>query len=306
MNERGPPCKGGPDKATTTITFQQQPSSHISGPTSTSSGENASGERERYTARRLDSVIAGVLTPKDVPTSERRHNKARWLESLIADLKTPEARQMAKQRGVSIKGVIQIARVIASLDSFTQRGWIWARQSWLARVIDGGCSERRVIRAIHVLRDRGHLRVTRAQNGNVMSPLYYRFSSTAESSQVTLAPLKTGLPSDKESVPKCQRVSSEVTKSQVGTFRTLEKPLTQQADSGCDISLNPNLTLMEREGSVDEEGDTGASASGEVAGSTEEEPISEAKIERKVSGIIDSGLREALLRLWRANRRASH
>jgi hypothetical protein len=285
VKNKGPPSGGGPDKVTITTKFEQQASSHISGTTSTASRKNASGERGRHTARRLDAVMAGVLTPKNT-SDERGRHKALWLDALTADLDTPEGQEAATRRIVSINVVLQVARVVACLNSFSTRGWVWATQRWIAAAVDGGCCERSARSAIRVLQDRGYLCLLRTQHGNQM---FRKFP-----------PAKLAGPTGKTCRSHRQNLP-------VGTFRTLEKPLTPQADSDCATSLSPNLTLIEREREVfvDEKGT--ASASGEAAESTEEELIPWSEIELKLNRIADRGVREALANLAQGvRRRASH
>jgi hypothetical protein len=107
----------------------------------------------------------------------RESLKQRWLAPIFADLKTPAARQSAKEHKVSTRLAASVAGLIVNLNSFIDRGYVYATAAGLGKHIKnangGPTSERQIRRVITFLADRDHLRVVaRPGRTNLLYPRY--------------------------------------------------------------------------------------------------------------------------------------
>jgi hypothetical protein len=101
-----------------------------------------------------------------------QRRKEIWVGQVRANLRIPEAQALAKQQHVSIRSIVDFVRALASLNSFTARGKVWASQKWLSAHLN--LSKRQIMRIVRVLRERGLLEVDRpVRNGrNLMTPIF--------------------------------------------------------------------------------------------------------------------------------------
>jgi hypothetical protein len=127
-------------------------------------------------ARRIRRAYQPVeRTPAEKEDRERR--KRVWLDRIDADLPTDEVRREAGEFHVSLRLVRQVTGLIVNLDSFLDRGHVYASQAGLADHIKNAnekrISDRQVRRVVCFLEARGHLRVERTRGTrNQMWPLY--------------------------------------------------------------------------------------------------------------------------------------
>jgi hypothetical protein len=135
------------------------------------------------TARRRRAYQPVDRTPAEKEDRERR--KRLWLDRIDADLPTEESRSAARVFHVSLRLLRQVTGLIVNLDSFLDRGLVYASQAGLADHIKNAnerpMSDRQVRRAVAFLEARGHLRVERTRGTrNQMYPLYRVPGATVE------------------------------------------------------------------------------------------------------------------------------
>jgi len=125
-----------------------------------------------------------------VALNKRPRPKSLWRGLVYEDLKTPEAIEMARRFHVAISLLRRIAYVISNLKSFTERGFAWASQAWLASAIkhDNGLtvSERQIRRGMAFFVARGWLRLEhRRGTNNRIFPLHSGPSVQPESKDMS-------------------------------------------------------------------------------------------------------------------------
>jgi hypothetical protein len=134
----------------------------------------------------------------DAEKESRERRKRLWLDRIDADLPSTEGRSDARKFHVSLRLIRQISGLIVNLDSFLDRGYVYASQATLAGYIKNAneqrMSDRQVRRGVAFLEARGHLRVARTRGThNQMYPLYRALTAPDSATTTDTMSADTGL-----------------------------------------------------------------------------------------------------------------